>query len=231
MSHRNPLEALEPRTLLSHGSPVHPPQDPGVWVVGRTMHIVGTADNDTIRVTRVPGTARPKDIQIQMNRIQPALFPGRLERFVLNGKAGNDVMLIDPDLPASFRPRVVIIRGGAGNDSITGSDRADRILGEDGDDTITAADGNDFADGGAGNDNLIGGNGFDTLRGGDGNDVLTGNAGADRMFGGIGNDTFRNNETDAERAAAPGARDLLDGGGGNDTAEADAADRRRLITG
>ena len=231
MSHRNPLEALEPRTLLSHGLPNHPPTEPGVWVVGRTMHVVGTNAADTLRITRVPGTTQPRNIQVQMNLVQPSLFPGRIERYVLNGGAGNDVIIIDTGLPSSFHPKVCIIVGGAGNDSITASDRADRVYAGDGDDTVNAGNGNDFIDGGAGNDNLIGGAGHDYIRGGDGNDILTGNVGGDRMFGGIGNDSFRNNETAAEREAGGGVRDLLDGGGGNDTAEADPADKRRLITG
>ena len=63
------------------------------------------------------------------------------------------------------------VRGGGGNDSITGS---------------TA------------NNLLIGGSGNDTLSGGDGNDVLDGEAGADTMFGGAGRDRvdYRNRATD-----------------------------------
>ena len=43
MSHRNPLEALEPRTLLSNGLPTPPPSDPGFFIVGRTCYLNGTA--------------------------------------------------------------------------------------------------------------------------------------------------------------------------------------------
>jgi hypothetical protein len=48
------------------------------------------------------------------------------------------------------------------------------------------------------------------------------------MFGGPGDDVFRNAETDQERQAG-GGRDVLDGGGGNDSAQYDFQDRRRLI--
>uniref|UniRef100_UPI00286D38DB DUF4214 domain-containing protein n=1 Tax=Brevundimonas sp. TaxID=1871086 RepID=UPI00286D38DB len=89
------------------------------------------------------------------------------------------------------------VRTGAGNDSVTGDDRAnviqtgagadlvnagsgdDRVLGGDGDDTLNGQDGADYMDGGAGNDRLDGGAGDDTLVGGQ----------ADTLIGGTGVDT------------------------------------------
>ncbi len=59
---------------------------------------------------------------------------------------------------------------------------------------------------------------------------LSGTAGADRLFGGAGDDVFHNRETEFESQQAA-FRDLLDGGGGNDTAEVAPSDRYRLITG
>jgi Ca2+-binding RTX toxin-like protein len=139
---------------------------PGVRVVGRTLHVKGFDDDDTIRVSPAPTTNRPSDIRVQLaNRrltIPPTLFPGGLDRFVLNGGAGNDVIIFDTGLPDAFHPRVVILRGGPGNDTIVGSDRADRILGEDGNDTINGGVGNDLIDGGTGNDTINGGGGNDT---------------------------------------------------------------------
>ena len=63
---------------------------------------------------------------------------------------------------------------GGGNDTITGSDVANRLNGGDGNDTIT------------------GGGGADTVFGGDGDDVITTTAAGegDSNFGGTGNDTF-----------------------------------------
>ena len=63
---------------------------------------------------------------------------------------------------------------------VTGSDKADFIIGTDGDDTLN---------GGGGNDRLVGGKGDDTLNGGDGDDLLVGGKGADTLNGGAGIDT------------------------------------------
>ena len=76
----------------------------------------------------------------------------------------------------------VLIQGGEGNDTITGSDLNDDLRGHDGDDVI---------DGGANNDSIQDGLGSDTLIGGDGNDIFTlsdndntidGGAGFDEVF-------------------------------------------------
>jgi len=65
--------------------------------------------------------------------------------------------------------------------TLTGSDRADIMLGEGGNDTLN---------GGAGNDVLVGGKGVDTLNGGANNDTLIGGDDADIMKGGTGFDTY-----------------------------------------
>ncbi len=66
----------------------------------------------------------------------------------------------------------VVLRGGAGADSLTGGGLADSLVGGDGADTLG---------GGAGDDTIIGGNGDDSITGGTGADSLTGGAGADRF--------------------------------------------------
>jgi Ca2+-binding RTX toxin-like protein len=60
-------------------------------------------------------------------------------------------------------PDIENVRGGHGDDVLTGSDARNEILGNDGDDQI---------DGGAGADVVDGGNGSDWLRGGAGNDIM-----------------------------------------------------------
>ena len=233
MSHRNPLEALEPRSLLSTALPTPPPTDPGVHLVGHTCYINGTGGNDFIRVSPAPASGsvqRPGQIQVQLNGSSPVIRPGNMQRFVVHGFAGNDTIRFDVGLPAPFHPRVLIIHGDDGNDTLTGTERDDRIFGDAGDDLVIGFSGNDEIHGGAGNDRLDGGYGTDRVFGDDGDDVLFGGPGADRLFGGVGNDDFMNNESTPERAAAS-ARDTLDGGGGNDTAQNDPADRYRLVTG
>ena len=233
MSHRNLLEALEPRSLLSTDLPAPPPTEFGVFGVGRTVYINGNGNRDFIRILKAPASGtdqREGQIQVQINNTQSNFNPGNFKRVIVHGMGGDDTVRIDPGLPPTFHPRVVIVRGGDGNDTITGSDRDDRIFGDAGDDLMVGFTGNDELDGGAGNDRLDGGYGSDRLDGGDGNDVLVGGPGADRMFGGAGDDLFRNNETAFERQQAS-ATDLLDGGGGNDTAEIAAFDRYRLVAG
>ena len=231
MSHRNPLETLEPRTLLSSnpGLPPTPPSDPGFFVVGRTFYINGTVANDAIRIQAATGTGNTNKVLMSIGTRQFTFGPGNMRRFIVRGFAGDDTIRVDAGLPGAFHPRTIILRGGDGNDTINGSDRDDRIWGDNGDDVLTGSLGDDELQGGAGNDNLDGGTGKDRLFGDDGNDTLTGGAGNDILFGGIGDDTFNNNESAAERAS--GARDLLNGGGGNDHAQNDPADHYRLVTG
>ena len=254
MASRIPVEHLEPRTLLSDtptpptpppsgggGSPrprppvvLGPNNHPGIRRVGRTVYVIGAPDNDFIRVSAAPNGAdnqpRPNLIQVQVDASQVVMWAGKMQRFIFNGGAGDDVIRIDPELPESFHPRVIIIRGGDGNDTITGTYRNERIFGDAGNDLIVGSSGNDELDGGAGDDRVDGGYGDDRVFGGDGNDVLIGGPGPDQMLGGAGDDTFRNEESEFERQQA-GYRDLLDGGGGNDAAQVAPADRYRLITG
>jgi len=76
-------------------------------------------------------------------------------------------------------------RGGAGNDSLEGSQRADIVFGGAGDDVLIGLAGNDHLIGGFGRDTLFGGRGDDKLDGGPGVDRLAGGMGADIMAGGL----------------------------------------------
>ena len=127
--------------------------------------------------------------------------------------------------------------GTAGNDTIHGSNAADRIAGgggrdglygHDGDDTIDGGDeppdtsGNvlnrwgDTILGGAGNDVMHGNGGQDNLNGGAGDDRLYGDADGDWLFGGAGNDLLDGGEGDDLLSDEAGDNILL-GGAGNDS--------------
>jgi Ca2+-binding RTX toxin-like protein len=93
--------------------------------------------------------------------------------------------------------------GGGGSDAITGDGGANGLSG---------GPGNDGIDGGGGSDVLVGGPGDDAMNGGDGNDQLIGGAGVDSFAGGPGADSI---------SAADGVEDVIDCGGGADTAEVD----------
>lgn len=115
---------------------------------------------------------------------------------------------------------VIIINGGAGDDTLTGGDGSDTvsyagaigpvhvILGDGcateyddqmnviGDDqlsyieNVVGGDGNDTIDGNSDPNVLDGGAGNDEIYGGDGEDTLIGGAGDDTLIGGAGDDTF-----------------------------------------
>ena len=233
MSHRNPLEALESRTHLDASLPAPPPTLPGIHNVGRTIYVNGTVAADFVQILKAPAAGedepRGNQIQLTLNNAQPVFYPGDMKRFIIDVGAGDDNVRIDPGLPASFRPRLIVIRGGDGNDTISGSERGDKIFGGAGDDLIVGFSGNDDLRGGPGNDTIDAGYGGDRVFGDDGNDVLVGGPGNDRMFGGVGDDVFRNAEADAQSPA--GATDILFGGGGNDSADRAPFDRYRLVPG
>lgn len=95
------------------------------------------------------------------------------------------------------------ILAGAGNDSLGGTDGANRILGR------------------AGNDNISGYGGDDSLEGGDGNENIEGGLGADQLFGDAGDDAIVDTEGLLLPAGADdNANDLLFGGSGNDSLRA-----------
>jgi Ca2+-binding RTX toxin-like protein len=122
------------------------------------------------------------------------------------------------------------LRGGAGNDSMTGSSGYQNLQGYFGNDTLSGGSGADLLFGFNGgdyttlrnatnqssgftdNDSLLGGAGNDLLRGDFGNDVLDGGTGSDTMEGGTGSDIYRVDvSTDVTTESVAGAS------GGTDT--------------
>ena len=117
------------------------------------------------------------------------------------------------------------------DDKLKGDNGPNDICGLGGDDSISGLGGNDTLFGDAcakrskagaaraskdGNDKLIGGDGKDRLYGAGGNDTLIGGRGKDRLFGGRGNDNLK---------ARDKKRDSVDcGPGKKDTATVDEAD-------
>ncbi|HJV53156.1 MAG TPA: hypothetical protein VJ652_16935, partial [Noviherbaspirillum sp.] len=135
------------------------------------------------------------------------------------------------------------IRGGSGNDRLTGnaSDNAidggagnDTLAGGAGDDTLIGGSGNDLADyssdtagvvidlsggtatgAGSGNDTL---GGIENAAGGSGYDSVTGSDGDNLLIGNGGNDTLRGGAGNDTLRGGTGS-DLLDGGDGTDVAD------------
>ncbi len=88
-------------------------------------------------------------------------------------------------------PGHVFLRGGLGNDTITGSALDNQLYGDEGDDVVAGGSGNDILVGGIGNDTLSGDADNDYLIGGDGNDTLNGGLGTNTLQGGTGDDLYQ----------------------------------------
>lgn len=109
------------------------------------------------------------------------------------------------------------ITGTPGDDLISGTAQADRIVAREGHDDVQARGGDDVVDGGPGDDELFGGAGHDTVDGGPGDDYLDGRAGDDTLTGGAGRDRFAYYARDYDQEIDNG-RDLVtdfDGAGGD----------------
>jgi Ca2+-binding RTX toxin-like protein len=169
-----------------------------------------------LEVTATLDRSGPQGELVWTAEIGDALAEAISDRgFHFKGGSGDDIFA--PHIqPFPIRGKM-ILDGGAGNDSLTGSW---------GDDTIKSGAGNDFLGDTHGQNNLRGGGGDDTIelgsastgsvaRGGwgrdtlsssIGNDSLAGNQGRDLLSGGGGNDVLKGGR----------GRDVLDGGDGND---------------
>jgi Ca2+-binding RTX toxin-like protein len=75
-----------------------------------------------------------------------------------------------------------VVSGTDGPDTLTGTDKRDRIRTHGGDDTVNALRGRDLVWAGRGHDTVDGGRGRDVLRGWRGNDTLNGGPGNDLIF-------------------------------------------------
>ena len=88
-------------------------------------------------------------------------------------------------------PKAERLVGTAGPDVIAGLGGGDVILGRSGRDLICSGGGGDTVNGGSAADRAFGGAGNDVLRGGGGPDLLAGNPGRDVLFGNAGSDRLR----------------------------------------
>jgi len=108
------------------------------------------------------------------------------------------------------------VKGDAGKDQLRGNGGTDRLAGDKGRDVIAGGGDADVIAAGSGNDRVQGGAGDDIIGGGRKKDRLAGGAGADQLFGGAGRDAIN---------AVDGAADVVDCGGGRDSARVDPIDQ------
>ncbi|MFI0845721.1 beta strand repeat-containing protein [Mesorhizobium sp. IMUNJ 23232] len=132
-----------------------------------TAEANGGSGDETFAVT-ANGT------RVRFDRIDPDpsfLDIGTTESLVVNMGGGNDKISMTGNLAALIS---ITVDGGAGNDTILGSNGADQLLG---------GVGNDFVDGQQGNDVALLGEGDDVFQWdpGDGNDIVEGQGGFDTL--------------------------------------------------
>lgn len=109
----------------------------------------------------------------------------------MRGGGGND-LLSGGDFFDNMHGNVGMdtLHGGGSGDWVVGGQDGDLLNGDEGDDVVHGNLGADTCDGGAGADTMWGGQQDDILRGGAGSDWLSGDRGADLLTGGTGADTF-----------------------------------------
>ena len=131
------------------------------------LEVNGTDANDTVVVSGNASSVLVSGLRtmVAVQHQEPS------DELVVRGLGGNDA-LSAPTLAA--QSIALTLDGGAGDDTIAGSQGADLLLGGDGNDTIDGNGGSDRALMGAGDDTFV----WDP---GDGSDTVEGEAGADTM--------------------------------------------------
>jgi Ca2+-binding RTX toxin-like protein len=114
----------------------------------------------------------------------------KVSGFEVNAAGGDDTVTVNRAIGVP-----VTLRGGPGNDRLTGGANVlgDRLVGGPGDDVLSGMSGPDVLYGGPGNDILLGGPGDDKLCGGPGDDKLLGGSGNDTLRGEAGEDLLIDN--------------------------------------
>jgi Ca2+-binding RTX toxin-like protein len=139
----------------------------------------GGAGVDAVEVNGGGGaevfTTTANGTRVRFDRLDPAPFAidiGTSENLVVNANGGNDSFSATGNLLALIS---ITVDGGAGDDT---------LLGSNGVDTLRGGDNNDFIDGQQGNDLIFLGAGDDDAQWdpGDGNDTIEGQAGNDALL-------------------------------------------------
>lgn len=140
---------------------------------------VNGGNGDEVFTTTANGT------RVRFDRLNPAPFAidiGTSESLVVNANGGNDSFSATGNLAALI---AITVDGGAGDDTLLGSNGIDFLIG---------GDNNDFIDGQQSNDLILAGAGDDDIQWdpGDGSDTVEGQAGTDELIfnGSAGAETF-----------------------------------------
>lgn len=182
----------------------------GVNVLNGTLQVAGSSGGDELLVSGFavrfagPGRVVAAKPGLSVQRALPGsasvtvsrLPLDEVQRIDVDGRGGNDVIAIAPDvlLPATLRGGLgsdrlqagggpARIYGGDGPDQLHGGPGNDFLSGEEGDDVLWAGPGDDLLDGGPGQNTLHPGPGANTIQASE-SDFVPGEGGADTLLGG-----------------------------------------------
>jgi Ca2+-binding RTX toxin-like protein len=231
------LETLEGRQLMSAVSPIArvgriatAPITPIVAAPSAKtpLIITGTTGNDHIRLDCVGGIIKV----VRENLIVSEHVAADVSNINVDLNFGDDSLIMSGTFPAGMS---ILINASSGNDTVVGSNLADKIYGGFGDDSISAGGGNDSVYAGSGNDTVTGGGGIDSLegnndddrisigdgtaRGGAGNDYITGTGGELAplvLYGDAGDDRISARTPRSATLHGGTGNDSLRGGSGED---------------
>jgi Ca2+-binding RTX toxin-like protein len=188
----------------------------------------GGAGIDTVEVNGGNGaeqfTTTANGTRVRFDRITPAPFSvdiGTSEKLTVNANGGDDSYSATGNLAALI---AITVDGGAGNDTLLGSNGVDTLLGGDGNDSVNGRQGNDVAFLGAGDDTFDWnpGEGSDTVEGQDGTDRMlfnganiaeifdvSANGGRVRFTRNVANITMDTNDVETFDVNALGSADII----------------------
>jgi Ca2+-binding RTX toxin-like protein len=169
-------------TLTGAFAPGLTPEADGSSEIEVSFDLGGGSDDVTINLRNGDDTIAFTSAGIDVGGdLDEDLVTAGIEALRVDGRGGSDV--IDASAYTGTPSNAVLeLRGGAGDDRLTGSLGKDYFYGEDGDDILY---------GGAGNDRFFGGSGMDDMYGQGGDDRMYEEAvanGSDLFSGGAGND-------------------------------------------
>ena len=150
------------------------------WNLGDGTDLVEGGDGSDILQVNAGNTAEvftltANGTRARFDELSPVPFSldiGTTENLLLKAGGGNDSFSATGNLAALI---AISVDGGAGNDTLLGSNGLDTLIGGDGNDFIDGQQGNDVAFLGAGNDMFQ----WDT---GDGSDTIEGQGGVDTLL-------------------------------------------------
>jgi Ca2+-binding RTX toxin-like protein len=119
----------------------------------------------------------------------------------------------------------VDLQGTDANETLSGTERKDRVRAAGGNDKVNGLDDKDCLFGNAGNDKVSGDDGADLIRAGSGNDKANGNDGNDNIKLQDGNDKAKGGPGDDRIKAQARGRDTVNCGSGDDHVIADHKDK------